>query len=328
MKALVIIPTYNERETLPVVVDAVLKHAGFHVLVVDDASPDGTAGVVRAMAAAGESVFLLERTGKLGLGTAYVEGFKWGLERGYDYFIEMDADNSHDPAALPAFVAEIEKGSGLAIGSRYLDGTISVVGWDFRRLLLSKFGNFYASRILGLPLSDLTSGFRCYARRALESFDLDNIHSNGYAFQIEMAYRVLAGGHTVSELPIIFRERASGASKMSKQIIREAIVLPWRLRFAIVFSASHPARFGDIAYRTGTVLGFLLIALSIIGGAWLGWWLITKGDIVEFIHQFKMALPDWAWTVMKISLSAASGLLFLAFFVALAIVVLRGPRRK
>jgi len=327
MRALVIIPTFNERETLPVVVDAVLKHAGFHVLVVDDASPVGTAGMVKEMAAAGKSVFLLERAGKLGLGTAYVEGFKWGLERGYDYFIEMDADNSHDPDALPAFVAAIEKGSGLVIGSRYRDGTISVVGWDFRRLLLSKFGNFYASRILGLQLTDMTSGFRCYARRALESLDLDGIHSNGYAFQIEMAYRILASGHLVSEVPIIFRERASGVSKMSKQIIREAIVLPWRLRFGMVFSAAHPARFGEISYRTRTVLGFFLMVVSIIGGVWLGWWLITEGDIVEFIHQFKMALPDWAWTVMKISLSAASGLIFLAFLVALAIFVLQDRRR-
>lgn len=328
MKALVIIPTYNERETLPVVVDAVLDHAGFHVLVVDDASPDRTADVVREMSSAGERVFLLERPGKLGLGTAYVEGFKWGLERGYDYFIEMDADNSHDPAALPFFVAEIDKGNGLAVGSRYLEGTISVVGWDFRRLLLSKFGNFYASRILGLQLTDMTSGFRCYARKALEALDLDDIRSNGYAFQIEMVFRVLASGNKVSEVPIIFRERASGASKMSKKIIREAVVLPWRLRFGAVVVTGATGRFSTIDYKIRSVIGLLLIALSIIGGARLGWWLITEGDIIEAIHQFKMALPDWAWTAMKISLSAASAIIFLAFFAAAAIVVLQGRRQR
>jgi dolichol-phosphate mannosyltransferase len=181
------------------------------------------------MKAAGR-VSLIERSGKLGLGTAYVEGFRWGLERGYDYFIEMDADGSHDPAMLPGFIEEMKNGNDLVIGSRYMDGAISVVGWDFRRLLLSKFGNLYSSGILGLGLSDLTSGFRCYSRKALESINLDAIRSNGYSFQIEMAYMIAAGCLKVSELPIIFYERASGSSKMTKKIIREAVLMPWKLR--------------------------------------------------------------------------------------------------
>lgn len=235
---LVIIPTFNERETLPVITEAVLTYAGVHVLVVDDASPDGTADCVRQMRAYGERVFLIERSGKLGLGMAYIEGFKWGLEKGYDYFMEMDADKSHDPEAIPLFIAGMGRDCDLLIGSRYLKGTISVVGWDFRRLIISKFGNFYASRILGVKLTDMTSGFRCYSRRALQSVDFEGIHSNGYAFQIEMAYRIVIAGLRVSEMRITFYERETGYSKMSKKIIREAIFIPWRLKFGKILDAS------------------------------------------------------------------------------------------
>jgi dolichol-phosphate mannosyltransferase len=228
--ALVIMPTYNERAGITSVIDSVMKHAGFDMLIVDDASPDGTAAVVREIMQKERRVSLLGRSGKLGLGTAYVEGFLWGLERGYDYFIEMDADGSHNPAALPWFIEEMRKGYDLVIGSRYLNKAISVVGWDFKRLLLSRFGNYYAASILGLRLSDMTSGFRCYGRKALESINLDGIHSKGYSFQIEMAYLVSAAGLDISEMPIIFYERRSGSSKMSKQIFREAVVMPWKLR--------------------------------------------------------------------------------------------------
>jgi len=227
---LVIIPTYNERKSLPVIIDSILKYDGFNILVVDDASPDGTARVVKEIMSEEKGVSLLERDGKLGLGTAYLTGFKWGLERGYNYFIEMDADGSHNPEALPWFIKEMEKGYDLVVGSRYINGTISVVGWDFKRLLLSKFGNLYASTILRLRLTDLTSGFRCYSRNALNAIDLDKVHSNGYSFQIEMAYLVTMAGFKVGEMPIIFYERNSGSSKMSKKIVREAVVLPWRLR--------------------------------------------------------------------------------------------------
>jgi dolichol-phosphate mannosyltransferase len=230
-KSIVIIPTYNEKETLPFIIDSVLKHGCFDVLVVDDNSPDETGGLVEKIMASEKRVFIIKRDAKLGLGTAYIEGFKWALDRGYHYLIEMDADRSHDPGALPAFIDKMEKGFDLVIGSRYLDGRINVVGWDFRRLLLSKFGNFYASFLLGLKLTDLTSGFRCYSGMALESIKLDSIWSNGYAFQIETAYRVSIAGLSVGEIPIIFYERTAGTSKMSKRIVLEAMLFPWRARF-------------------------------------------------------------------------------------------------
>lgn len=229
-KSLVIIPTYNEKVSISVVIHSVLRHEGFDILVVDDASLDGTARVVKEIMAACNRVYLIERQGKYGLGTAYIAGFKWGLERSYENFIEMDADGSHNPEALPWFLKEIENGYDLVIGSRYIDGKISVVGWDFRRLLLSKFGNFYASRLLGLSMTDLTSGFRCYRRKALQAINLEKVYSNGYAFQIEMAYLIDETGHKIGEMPITFYERSSGSSKMSKKIVREAVLLPWRLK--------------------------------------------------------------------------------------------------
>jgi dolichol-phosphate mannosyltransferase len=230
MKTLVILPVYNERNTLPVTLTAVLDTGLYDVLIIEDNSTDGTRDVARELASGNSRVQLIERPGKLGLGTAYIDGFRWGLQNGYDCFIEMDSDLSHDPKDLFKFVKAIEDGSHLAIGSRYIGGTISVVGWDFKRLLLSKFGNLYARKILGVPLTDMTSGYRAFSRRALESLELDNIRSQGYAFQIEMAYYVWRCGLKVSEVPIIFTERATGSSKMSKQIVREAIRLPWRLR--------------------------------------------------------------------------------------------------
>lgn len=323
-KILVVIPTYNERDTLPIVVDKVLTHAGFDVLVVDDGSPDGTAELVRSMTAYGKRVFLVERSGKLGLGTAYVAGFKWGLEQGYNYFIEMDADQSHDPDALPSFLDQMEKGRDLVVGSRYLNATISVVGWDFKRLILSKSGNYYASWILGLKLSDLTSGFRCYSRNALESINLDEIHSNGYAFQIEMAYRVSAAGCRVGEMPIIFYERESGISKMSKTIIREAVVLPWRLRLGRLFSTGGKRMPGEFNYNFRTIIGVVVGVSGLAGGLWLGWWLGTEGNIIDIIHEAKMALPEWAWVSLKVGLSVLAAAAFAGFLVALAITVFAG----
>ena len=326
-KALVIIPTYDERDTLPIAIESVLKHDGFDILVVDDGSPDGTAGVVREIMASEKRVSLIEREGKLGLGTAYIEGFRWGLEKGYDYFIEMDADGSHDPGALPSFIAEMGNGSDLVIGSRYLSGTISVVGWDFHRLMLSKFGNYYAAWILGLRLTDLTSGFRCYSRNALDAIDLDAVHSTGYGFQIEMAYRVAAAGCQVGEVPIIFYERASGSSKMSKKIVREAVILPWRLRVGQLVHDPGNRKFGGAAYHIGTVVGLLSVIAGTMGSLRLGWWLGTEGDIIEIIHNFKMGLPAWAWLVMKIGLSAVSATLVIAALLAFAIAVFAGSGR-
>ncbi len=231
MKALVILPTYNEAKTLPKVLSKLSVYEWLDALLIDDNSSDGTAEIVENWHDNSDKFHIIKRPSKLGLGSAYVTGFKWGLERGYDYFYEMDADLSHNPNALPWFIKEMDNGGyDLIIGSRYTNGTISVVGWDFRRLLLSKFGNLYASRLLSLKLTDLTSGFRCYKRQALQAIDLDKICSNGYAFQIEMAYLIKKAGLTVGEMPITFYERTFGSSKMSKKIVREAIILPWRLR--------------------------------------------------------------------------------------------------
>jgi dolichol-phosphate mannosyltransferase len=230
MKALVILPTYNEAKTLPKVLSKISAYEWLDVLVVDDNSPDGTAQIVEDRRDMSGRLNLIKRPGKMGLGSAYITGFKWGLEREYDYFIEMDADLSHNPDALPWFIKDIEAGGfDLLIGSRYTNGTISVVGWDFRRLLLSKFGNLYASQLLGLKLTDLTSGFRCYKKHVLKAIDLDRITSNGYAFQIEMAYFIIRAGFKAGEMPITFYERSSGSSKMSKKIVREAVILPWKL---------------------------------------------------------------------------------------------------
>jgi len=327
-RTLVIIPTYNERETLPGVIKSILKYEEFDVLVVDDASPDGSGRIVTEIMAEEKTVHLIERPGKFGLGTAYVEGFKWGLERGYDYLVEMDADNSHDPDSLHVFMEEMGKGFDLVIGSRYIKSTISVVGWDFRRLMISKFGNFYASRILGLHLTDLTSGYRSYSRQALGTIDLDKLHSNGYAFQIEMAYRVAAAGRKVGEIPIIFRERESGESKMSGQIIREAAILPWKLRLSRLLSPEQQGMTRDVPYQMRTVAGVLFIIAGIIGSMVSGWWLGTEGDIIEIIHKAKMSLPGWAWLVMKISLSAISALFLVALFLATAVVFFSIGDRK
>ena len=231
MKTLVVLPTYNERENIDGILERVLAHGLFDVLVVDDNSTDGTKESVHAWAVRDSRVNVMDRPGKLGLGTAYIAGFKWGIGRGYQCMMEMDSDFSHNPDDLPRLRAKVEGGAGLVIGSRYIGGTINVVGWDFRRLLLSKFGNIYASTILRMPYSDLTSGFRAFSAKALSGINLDAVHSQGYSFQIEMAYYVWKLGLPVEETPIIFTERAEGSSKMSKNIVREAVKLPWKLRW-------------------------------------------------------------------------------------------------
>ncbi len=230
MKTLVVIPTYNEAVTIKKVLTMTLNALNCHILVVDDNSSDRTRDIVRRFFDTGR-VSMLERPSKLGLGTAYVEGFQWGLHNGHDLFFEMDADNSHNPAALPSFVEKIGEGYDIVVGSRYLNHTISVVGWDIKRLLVSKFGNWYASTLLGLKqLTDLTSGYRCYTTKALKAIGLERIKSNGYAFQIEMVYRGHKKGIKVAEIPIIFYERGGGSSKMTQTIVREAVLLPFRLR--------------------------------------------------------------------------------------------------
>ena len=229
-RALVIIPTYNERENASRIIHAVLeKDHRLEVLIVDDGSPDGTAAIVEAIGAQDPRVHILKRAKKMGLGTAYIAGFKWALERSYEYVFEMDADFSHDPAHLPEFLRAIET-ADLVIGSRYRDGRVTVVNWPMTRLLLSYFANIYARVVTGVPLWDLTAGFKCFRRGVLESIDLDDVRSNGYAFQIEMHFRVWRKRFRIVEMPIVFVDRTEGTSKMSKSIVREAVWMVWRLR--------------------------------------------------------------------------------------------------
>ena len=230
-KALVIIPTYNERENLPSIVPVVLEHdPRLEVLVVDDNSPDGTGKLADDMACANNRIHVIHRSGKLGLGTAYVAGFKYAIANGFDYACEMDADFSHDPRHLALFLEAI-KDADLVIGSRYLDGRVTVLNWPMGRLLLSYFANVYARWVTGLKLWDCTAGFRCYRRAVLEAIDLDQVRSNGYSFQIEMSFRTLRKGFRLKEIPILFTDRAEGKSKMSRSIVWEAVFMVWRLRW-------------------------------------------------------------------------------------------------
>jgi dolichol-phosphate mannosyltransferase len=233
-RGLVITPTYNERENLPRLLPLVLaQDPRLDVLVIDDASPDGTGAVADEIAAREPRVHVLHRTGKLGLGTAYIEGFRWGLERGYDWLFEMDADFSHDPVHLPDFLKALEE-YDVVLGSRYLGGRVTVVNWPMARLLLSYFANIYARVITGVPMADLTSGYKGFRGEALQAIALDRVESEGYAFQIEMTMRAWKRGQRIGEIPIIFVDRTSGHSKMSKKIIREAIWKVWKLRLLAI----------------------------------------------------------------------------------------------
>jgi dolichol-phosphate mannosyltransferase len=230
-RALVIIPTYNERENIRRIIDTVLKQDGrLEVLIVDDGSPDGTGQIVAELQAVDQRIHLLEREKKMGLGTAYIAGFRWALERGYDYILEMDADFSHDPAHLKQFLKAIET-NDLVLGSRYQQGRVTVVNWPISRLILSYSANLYARAVTGLPVWDATGGFKCFRRSVLEAIDLSHVRSNGYAFQIEMSFRAWKRGFRIAEIPIVFVDRTEGTSKMSKSIIREAIWMVWRLRW-------------------------------------------------------------------------------------------------
>lgn len=238
-RALLIIPTYNERENVRDIVRAVLAEepktpdVSLSVLIVDDNSPDGTADLVLEMqqdpSIGSERLHLLKRAGKMGLGTAYVAGFKYGLERGFDFIFEMDADFSHDPDEIPHFLAEI-RNYDLVIGSRYISGA-NVANWPLRRLLLSYYANKYVRIITGIRVYDATGGFKCFRREVLEAIDLDDIRSNGYAFQIEMNFRAWRKKFRIKEIPIVFVDRHAGTSKMSKAIVREAVTLVWKLKY-------------------------------------------------------------------------------------------------
>lgn len=230
-RGLVIIPTYNERENITRIIPAVLaQNENLDVLVVDDGSPDGTGAIVDRMADENPRVHALHREGKLGLGTAYVAGFKWALDHDYEFVFEMDADFSHNPDRIPAFLEAIQN-ADLVLGSRYQNGQINVVNWPISRLFLSYSANIYARRVTGLQVFDATGGFKCFRRRVLEAIDLDDVRSNGYAFQIEMTFRAWKRGFRIVEIPIVFVDRTTGSSKMSKKIVREAVWMVWRLRW-------------------------------------------------------------------------------------------------
>jgi len=234
MKILIIIPTYNELENLPKLLPEVLsKDENINVLIVDDNSPDGTAGFVEKQMKVDNRIHLIKRQSKQGLGTAYIAGFKYALQNNFQIIFEMDADFSHDPKEIPRFLDEI-KNSDVVLGSRYING-VNVINWPLRRLLLSSFANLYTRIITGLPVHDATGGYKCFNRKVLEAIDLDRVKSNGYAFQIEMTFKAWKKGFKVKEIPIIFVDRVKGKSKMSKKIVREAVTMVWKLRIKSIF---------------------------------------------------------------------------------------------
>lgn len=229
MKGLVIIPTYNEKENIAAITKAVLDlEYDFHVLIVDDNSPDGTGDIADGLAGADEKIHVLHRKKKEGLGPAYIAGFRWGLAREYDILFEMDADFSHRPEYLNDFMRAIET-ADLVLGSRYING-VNVVNWPLSRLLISYFANVFSKVITGLPVNDATGGFKCFRREVLAAIDLSKVKSTGYAFQIEMSMRAAARGFHIVEIPIVFYDRAKGTSKMSFHIAREAAFMVWKLR--------------------------------------------------------------------------------------------------
>ena len=239
-KKLVIIPTYNEIENIAKIIAAVFAIPGdYHILVIDDGSPDGTAAAVKELQAAHpDRLFLVERSGKLGLGTAYVTGFKWALERDYDYVFEMDADFSHSPEDLPRLLAACtEGGADMSVGSRYCDG-INVVNWPMGRILMSYCASIYVRTVLGFRIYDSTAGFVCYSRKVLETLDLDAVRMKGYGFQIELKYTAHKLGFRIAEVPVIFVNRKEGTSKMSGSIFGEAF---WGV-LALRFRKLHPAQ--------------------------------------------------------------------------------------
>ena len=230
----VIIPTYNEKENIEKIIRAVFAlEGGYHILVIEDGSPDGTAGIVRGLQSEfPERLFMIERSGKLGLGTAYITGFRWAVGQGYDYIFEMDADFSHNPADLPRLYDACAKdGADLAIGSRYCNG-ISVINWPIGRVIMSYYASVYVRSVLGMKVYDTTAGFKCYSRKVLETIDLDKVKMKGYGFQIEMKYSAYKLGFKIREVPVIFVDRTEGTSKMSSSIFGEAFwgVMGLRLR--------------------------------------------------------------------------------------------------
>ncbi|MDY4571706.1 MAG: polyprenol monophosphomannose synthase [Candidatus Cryptobacteroides sp.] len=231
-RKIVIIPTYNEKENIERIIRKVFSlDGGYEILIIDDGSPDGTAAIVKSLQKEfPDRLNLIERAGKLGLGTAYITGFKWALSQGYDYIFEMDADFSHDPDDLPRLLEACKDGEGVAIGSRYCDG-ISVVNWPIGRIIMSYYASVYVRTVLRMKVFDCTAGYKCYSRRVLEAIDLDKVEMKGYGFQIEMKYTAWKLGFPIREVPVIFVNRKAGSSKMSGSIFGEAFWGVLKLRF-------------------------------------------------------------------------------------------------
>ena len=231
MKKLVIVPTYNEKENIEKIIRKIFSLDGeFNLLIVDDGSPDGTGAIVKQfMTQFPNRLFIIERAGKLGLGTAYITGFKWALQNGFEFIFEMDADFSHDPDDLIRLYQACESGADMAIGSRYTRGG-KVVNWPWDRIFISKGGAMYTQVITRMPVKDPTAGFVCYRSRVLDTIPLDKVHFIGYAFQIEMKYRAWKLGFKIKEVPITFKDRKEGVSKMSKNIVKEAMYGVWKMR--------------------------------------------------------------------------------------------------
>ncbi len=228
-KSLIITPTYNEMDNISRLIPELLeRYDDLDILVVDDNSPDGTGGYVEELSKQNSRIKIIKRGRKLGLGTAYIAGFKYAIQHDYEYIFEMDADFSHDPKEIKNLLLAAEN-YDLVLGSRYVRG-VNVINWPMRRLLLSYFANKYTRFITGMPIQDATGGFKCFKRKVLESISLDQISSNGYAFQIEMTFKAWKKGFKVGEIPIVFVDRVKGTSKMSKKIVREAIFMVWKLR--------------------------------------------------------------------------------------------------
>ena len=239
-RILIIIPTYNEKDNIGRLIPKVLKYSDslheFNILVVDDNSPDGTADLVDSLK--NKNVFILRRPKKMGLGTAYCEGFNYAIKNNFDYAFEMDADFSHDPKYLPAFLKKMNEGFDLVIGSRYVQG-VSVINWPISRLILSYGANIYTRWVTGLKVHDTTAGFMCYSVNALKQIDLHHVRSNGYSFQIEMKFKFFKKNFKITEIPIIFIDRRAGESKMSKKVVREAWTMVWKLKFRSMFGILH-----------------------------------------------------------------------------------------
>ncbi|MBU1065936.1 polyprenol monophosphomannose synthase, partial [bacterium] len=222
-------PTYNEKENIKTVIEKLENlNIDLDILIIDDNSPDGTGAIIKGLQKSHKNISMIERPDKMGLGTAYVKGFRWALDKGYQYILEMDADLSHNPEDVPHLIDACKKGADLVIGSRYCDG-VNVINWPIKRLLLSYGANLYTRIITRMPVKDATAGYKCFNRKVLESIDLDRIKSSGYSFQIEMNFRAWKKGFNISEVSIIFIERSEGHSKMSKDIVWEAVFMVWKL---------------------------------------------------------------------------------------------------